>query len=108
MSSLRTLYTQFSGKEADAGFPWSVLSLEPEGDIMEGGIRVDEALKWVQGKELKDILELAIATETNSYDLYLRMERTIKDTRSKKVFGTLSKEEKAHLQRLIALSESSL
>jgi len=108
MSSLLTLYTQFSGKEPDAGFPWSVLSLEPEGDIMEGGIRVDEALQWVQGKEVKDILELAIANETNSYDLYLRMERTIEDTRSKKIFGTLSEEEKAHLQKLIALSENSL
>lgn len=108
MSSLLTLYTQFTGKEADARFPWSVLSLEPEGDIMEGGVRVEEALKWVQGKEVKSVVELAIATETNSYDLYLRMERTIEDTDSKKVFRTLSDEEKLHLQRLIALSERSL
>ncbi|HXX81695.1 MAG TPA: rhodanese-like domain-containing protein [Thermodesulfovibrionales bacterium] len=108
MSSLLTLYTQFIGKEADAGFPWSVLSLEPEGDIMEGGVHVDEALKWVQGKEVTNVLEFAIANETNSYDLYLRMERTIEGTDSKKVFGTLSGEEKLHLQRLIALSEHSL
>lgn len=108
MSSLLTLYTQITGKEPNPGFPWSVLSLEPEGDIMEGGVRLDEALKWVEGKEVKSVLELAIANETNSYDLYLRMERTIEDRDSKKVFRTLSDEEKLHLQRLIALSENSL
>ena len=108
MSSLLTLYTQFTGKEADAGFPWSVLSLEPREDVMEGGIRLDEALKWVQGKGVRDILELALANETNSYDLYLRMERTIEDRRSKEVFRTLSDEEKFHLRRLSALFEHSL
>ena len=108
MSSLLTLYTQITGKEADARFPWSVLSLEPQEDVMEGGIRLDEALKWVQGKEIKTVLELAVANETNSYDLYLRMERTIEDRRSKKVFRTLSDEEKFHLRRLSALFEYSL
>jgi len=108
MSSLLALYAQFTGKESDAGFPWSVLSLGPEGDIMEGGMRVDEALKWVQGKGMKSVLELAIAAETNSYDLYLRMERAVDDTRSRKVFRTLCDEERSHLQRLVALSEHSI
>lgn len=107
-ASLFSLYKQFSGKESELGFPWSILHAEPSGDVMEGGMKVSEALQWAQGRDVKDILELSISLETNSYDLYLRMEREMKDNNSKQVFRTLSDEERLHLERLTKLFEKRL
>ena len=70
---------------------------------MEGGMLISEALKWSKGKTLKEILELSISLETNSYDLYLKMERKVESRGSKQVFETLSEEEKNHLEQLTSL-----
>ena len=75
---------------------------------MEGGMSVSEALKWSEGKELKDILELSISLESNSYDLYLKMEQRAEDRNAKQVFKTLSEEEKNHLERLTSLFNTRL
>lgn len=107
-SSILTIYEKLSGKKSDAGFPWSVLHAEPAGDVMEGGVKVSEALQWAQGKDVRDILEFSISLETNSYDLYLKMERAMKDDNSKQVFRTLSDEERLHLERLTTLFENRL
>ncbi len=50
-------------------------------------------------------LELSVALETNSYDLYLIMELRLKEQPSARVFRVLSEEEKQHLERLSALLE---
>ncbi len=99
-ASLLKLYKEFSGAMSDQGFPGSLISPESEGDVMEGGMRVSDALKWAKGKKMTDILELSLSLETNSYDLYLKMERQMKDRRSEQVFHLLSREEKEHLERL--------
>lgn len=72
-------------------------------EVMEGGMRISEAVEWAKGREIKDILDLSIALETNAYDLYLKMERTTGEPDSKKVFRSLAEEEKNHLDRLTAL-----
>jgi len=107
-ASLVKLYNEFSGVVSDQGFPRSVISPESEGDVMEGGMRVSDALKWTKGKKMTDILELSLSLETNSYDLYLKMERQIKDRRSEKVFHLLSAEEKEHLERLSSFLEKRI
>jgi rubrerythrin len=66
---------------------------------------ISEALEWLKGKTLKDVLELCMSLETNSYDLYLKMERKVESNRTKQVFKTLSEEEKNHLDRLISMFE---
>jgi rubrerythrin len=76
-----------------------------ESDIMEGGIHVSEALKWVKSKSLRDTLELAISLEANAYDLYIKMERKMADSNSKRVFSILTDEEKKHLEQMTALLE---
>ncbi len=76
-------------------------------DIMEGGIKVAEALQWAEGKEVATILEFAIALETNAYDLYLKMERRL-DGDAQKVFLRLAEEEKRHLERLAELLEKKV
>ncbi len=75
---------------------------------MEGGMLVSEALKWSKGKVLKDILELCVSLETNSYDLYLKMEQKVETNKAKQVFNILSGEEKNHLDRLTSMFNKRL
>jgi rubrerythrin len=107
-ASLLKLYKEFSGVITGERFPTSVISPEGEGDVMEGGIRLRDALKWAKGKKVKEILELSISSETNAYDLYLKMKHHTKDEASANVFQALSGEEKQHLERLSSLLEERL
>ena len=75
---------------------------------MEGGMRITEALNWADGKGIEDILDFSIAMETNSYDLYLKMERKIEGQNSKKIFRALADEEKKHLASLTSLLDEKL
>lgn len=104
-TTLLDLYREFAGTRPRDGFPKSVISVENEDDVMEGGMRVTDALEWVKGKSATEILEISLALETNSYDLYLIMERRLKDEPSSRVFRILSDEEKQHLDRLGLLLE---
>jgi len=106
--SLLRLYKEISGVTSDEGFPRSVITPGSEGDVMEGGMLVSEALKWTKGKKLTEILELSLSQETNSYDLYVKMRRQMKDQRSAQVFQILSEEEKQHLERLSSLLEKKI
>ena len=107
-ASLLTLYEELSGKASDPGFPGSVIPPGKEGDVMEGGMLVSEAVRSAKGRRTTDILELSLSLETNAYDLYLKMERQTKDQRSAKVFNSLSREEKQHLERLSSLIEERI
>jgi rubrerythrin len=106
-SLLRT-YRETAGSKADPGFPVSLISGEPAGTYMEGGMRVDEALEWTKEKNLLDILELSLSLEVNSSDLYIKMERKVEDEKAKKTFRVLSEAEKEHLSRLSSAFERSL
>jgi rubrerythrin len=106
--SLFRVYRETAGPKADPGFPGSVISGEPAGTYMEGGMRVDEALEWTKEKEISDILELSLSLEVNSSDLYLKMERKVGDEKAKKTFQVLAEEEKEHLSRLSSAFERSL
>jgi rubrerythrin len=105
---LLKLYQGLSGLTPQSGFPGSVVPAGKEGDVMEGGVRVSEALRWTEGKSLTEILEFSLSSETNAYDLYAKMEHQIKDQRSAQVFRLISGEEKQHLERLGALFEQRI
>ncbi len=83
-------------------------TLEELPQIMEGGMHISEALDWAKGKALKDILDYSIAMETNSYDLYIKMERKVTGIEAKKIFSSLLNEEKNHLARLTSLLDEKL
>jgi len=97
------MYEELSGKPPPSEFPDTMMSREAAGDVMEGGMLISEALKWSKGKNLKEILELSISLETNSYDLYLKMGRKVEGRSSKQVLEKLSEEEKRHLEQLTSL-----
>jgi rubrerythrin len=96
-SELVGLYTSISGKQADPGFPYTLISGSSGDEFLEGGVALKDALGWAQGKEIIDLLELCIALETTAYDRYLVMKYQVKDADSKRVFDLLAGEEKRHL-----------
>ncbi len=97
-------YLSLEAKPEDAEFPDSVLSRQAGTDYMEGGVEVKRAAEWARGKSTEEIAEYALSLEISSYDLNLKMEQRMKDSRTKEMFATLADEEKEHMQRLQAFS----
>jgi rubrerythrin len=106
-SSLLKIYQKRSGKDSDPGFPRSLLSLESGVGYLEGGIVLEKALEWAQGKGLRDILEFSVSLEVNAVDLYIKMERKVEGKETKEVFQALSNQERNHLKRLTAALEKN-
>jgi sulfur-carrier protein adenylyltransferase/sulfurtransferase len=104
-SVLESLYRTVMGRDREEGFPRATLRSEPAEEYMEGGIAVREGLEWARGRSAKDVIELSITLEANAYDLYLKMELTMTDEASQRVFQSLSREEKSHLERLVEIFE---
>lgn len=100
------LLPAISGTSPRSGFP-SLLEVAEKG-VMEGGMRVDEALAWASGKGVKQILELALSLETGSYDRYRALARKADQEKWAEVFARLAAEEKRHLQLLMELFEKRL
>ena len=107
-ASLLDLHGELSGSTPASGFPKSFVSGEQEGDVMEGGMRVPEVLEWAGERSVTEILELSLSSETNSYDLYVKMKLRMKDPRSAKVFRVLSGEEKQHLEKISSMFEKRI
>jgi rubrerythrin len=106
--SLLTVYRQVAGRDPVNGFPGDIISTEDTGNVMEGGMRVSEGIDWVKSHNLNSALELCMSNETNSYDLYIKMTRHVKDKNSLRIFETLVREEKAHLEKLTDLLEKKM
>ncbi|MEZ4600063.1 MAG: rhodanese-like domain-containing protein [Syntrophotaleaceae bacterium] len=99
-SSLRTLYQGLHENHSHRKFPEAVVSELPPRTMLEGGVPLTEALQWVEGKSLHQVLQLAVALEANAYDRYLLMRREAGDEQSRSIFNHLAEEEKIHLQLL--------
>lgn len=92
------------GRGPVENFPEGIIDL-PEEDYMEGGVKVSDALKWAEGREIRDVLELMMSLEANALDLYIRMSRRVEEEPAK-VFTELAEEERVHLNKLAgALAE---
>ncbi|MBE0427431.1 MAG: ferritin family protein [Nitrospirae bacterium] len=106
--SLVDLYRKVSGKKPGDAFPQDFISTEHSGDVMEGGMSVSEGIDWVKRNGLNAALELSVSLEANSYDLYIKMSRSMQDEHAQNVFKTLVTEEKQHLEKLAELLEKNL
>jgi len=102
-ATLLTLYREMTGDRLAAKIPDTLFSGIVPGEVMEGGMRVEQALEWTAGSDISDILDLSIALESYSYDLYLKMERTLTDGHAQRVFLVLTGEEAKHLESMAAL-----
>ena len=104
-ATLLTLYQEVTNDRLVAKIPDTLFSGIVPGEVMEGGMRVEQALEWTTGKGISDILDLSMALESYSYDLYLKMERTLTDGNARRVFLVLAGEEAKHLESMAALIE---
>jgi sulfur-carrier protein adenylyltransferase/sulfurtransferase len=104
--TLRALYHEITGREPDPDFPKRLPIAQGAEDRMEGNVSVSEALAWAEGKGTRDLLDLSLSLETDSYDLYIKMGRTVPQENAKKVFARLVAEEKVHLARMAELLDS--
>ena len=104
-TSLSRLHQTLSGQNSDPAFPRSLIDIEPGVEYLEGGMLLREALEWVGGKEVREILDLSISLEVNAVDLYIKMERKVKEKEARQVFQALSNQERNHLKRLSGLLE---
>lgn len=76
--------------------------------LLEGGADMDTTLRWAEGRTVEEMLEVALALETNAYDRYLKMIDLVKDDQARDLFRVLSAEEKKHLDRLSTLMDEVL
>lgn len=69
---------------------------------VEGGLTADRVLTRAGELPLNrdSALDLALALETDSLDLYLRLAQGVPGEGARKVFLSIAEEEKAHLRRL--------
>ncbi len=101
-ASLLEVYQRMTG---DTGEP----ALSTEGPpLLEGGADMDTTLRWAEGRGVEEVLEIALALETNAYDRYLKMIDLVDDEEARDVFRVLSAEEKKHLDRLGSLMDEVL
>ena len=81
-------------------FPHSVLDTDELEQVMEGGMRIEEAIEWARQGSPVEVLQLAVSLETGAYDLSLEMARQMTDESAARVFSRIAREEKDHLKRL--------
>lgn len=93
--SLKETYRLISGKDYDADVE--------NGDIMEGGVNLREALDWASAQTPADILEFSMALEINACDLYTTMARMAGVAASRRFFTALADEEWRHLKLMAEL-----
>lgn len=104
---LSSLHHKLTAAPADAAFS-AILKAQSGERVMEGGIRVDEALAWAKGRSLAEVAEFALSAEAISYDRYQAMAERADDEATRKLFARLAAEERSHLTRLTAVFESAL
>ncbi len=100
---LQALYREIAGTEPGHDFPRNIPIAQGADDRMEGNVGVTEVLAWAKGKDARDLLELSMALETDSYDRYIKMGRRVSGDKAQKVFTHLVTEEKEHLSRMAEL-----
>jgi sulfur-carrier protein adenylyltransferase/sulfurtransferase len=100
--TLASLAPALIGQPAGADFPYDLLPERPPEMLLESGVTLEEALRWSEGKSPHEILDLALALETNAYDRYLRMLEEASQEETRSIFDALAEEEKHHLRRLSA------
>ncbi len=106
--TLKSLYREIVGREPGPDFSRRLPLAVGAEDRMEGNVTVNDALAWANGKDIQDLLELSMALETYSYDLYIKMSRAVTAGNVKNVFAQLVAEEHKHLARMAEFLDRSV
>lgn len=79
-----------------------------EAEMMEGGVPLEVALQWIEGKAARETMEFALALETVAYDRYIHLAKRAEDPEAKKLFASLAEGERAHLKQILEVFEPRL
>jgi len=105
--SLFRLFRKIAEPAADDNFPADVLPMPPH-DVMAGCVSVPDAVEWSKDKQIADILDVLMALEANTLDLYLKLGRQVASERARSVFVGLAEEQVRHLEQLASILEKAL
>jgi rhodanese-related sulfurtransferase/rubrerythrin len=105
--TLEKLFEKISGESIAENFPEDVLPRPPK-LVMSGCVSVPDAVSWSKGKNAMDILDLMMALEANTLDLYLKLGREVRSDRAGSAFKSLAEEETRHLEKLATVFEKTL
>jgi rubrerythrin len=103
---LFSLYTNFSQSEDDLDqFEAKIVST-----VMESGISTDEFIEQnrLAMQDIPGILNIAMALETQAFDLYSRYSQKVADKTTKDILYQIAQEEKAHLKSLGKLMDDHI
>ena len=104
-SMLFALYTKLDSAVQNREQFESMILLK---DVMEGGFKIGEFIEQNRSAFVSRVnaVSVAMMLEAQALDLYLRYSQKSTDQSCKKIFYTLSEEEKAHLASLGRLMEA--
>ena len=105
--SLAEMSAELNGKAVSDDFPQGEIE-QPEEPFMVGCVKVSDALNWAGNKRMNDLLELMMTLSANTYDFYLKLERTTDSAEEKQVYSLLAAEEHNHLDRLTEAYETDI
>lgn len=100
-SALLDLHHRLAGPQAVFPRPGD----PPRPDVMEGGAALSEALAWVEGRPVDEVLEYAMALEGTAYDRYVQLCREQEEGPVRTVLRLLADAEKKHFDQLTHLFE---
>lgn len=100
--TLAALYEAFSGKTSDLDFARCQPSKKGnEEQQVEGGMLFQDVCAWAQGRGPVELVDLAVAIETNAYDRCLAIRRCLEDQNLQRILEIVASDERRHLDRLL-------
>lgn len=84
----------------DPGENAHAIACGADGPHIEGGLRLADALDWAEGRSIVSLLSFAMAVETNSHNLYVKMARKIEPRECRELFEKMAKEEWEQLEKI--------
>lgn len=101
-NTLAALFEAFQGKPAARDFARAALPCAGDTVLVEGGVPLEDLCTWARDRSSLELVDLAVAIETNAYDRYLVLKRRLTDEHQQRVVEVLAGEERRHLQKLLA------
>jgi len=92
----------------DVGEEFEALFDRLPGEIMEGGMALEPALRKVasmKGRICMHLIELALEVEAQAYDLYRAMAHRTTDNQTREAFWAIAQAEKGHIRSLAGAIE---
>lgn len=102
---LMGLYERLSGGKPPADAPYSTLGEKGRPEVLEGGMRLADALSWAKDKTADRVLEMSLALEAGACDVAINLSRRVTDPRSQEVFSRIAQEERIHADKMSAFFE---